>query len=51
MNGVQVGIEMVVAQGLDSGQHLVDLGFGGEEGFEGFVVRGGGAAVGHGVVS
>jgi hypothetical protein len=48
---VRVSVEMVGAEGLDAGQSLVDRGFGGEEGLEGFVVRGSGAAGGHGVFS
>jgi len=39
---------VVVAQGGQSRQHRVDLELGGDEGVQGFVVRGGGAAGVHG---
>ena len=44
MDGVGVGVELVGVEGLDACQHVVAAAFGGEEGLEGFVVRGGGAA-------
>ena len=48
---VGMRFKMIVAQGLQPLQHRVDLELGGYEGFEGFVVRGGGAAGGHSGVS
>jgi hypothetical protein len=48
---VRIGVEVVSAEGLNARQEVVDPTFGGEEGFEGFLVRGGGAAGCDGVIS
>jgi hypothetical protein len=50
VNLVGVGLEMVVAQGLQSFQHRVDLKLGSHECVEDFGIVGG-AAGGHGLVS
>ena len=47
-NGFGVGAEMIIAEGLQAREHGVDLGFGGDEGREGFGIVGLGASA-HGV--
>ncbi len=46
---VGMGVEMVIAEGLQPRQHRVDLELGGHEGVKGFGIVGG-AVVSHGLV-